>query len=350
MSGGLGPPLALSILAHAGAATALAALGAAWLAGSPAVPPAPPALYVDLLHPIVAMSDGHEARDGAPHLKGATAPPRLPESAPRASVRATMPAPPGATAAVADTPIAEPATLTRTEPEMPRPPVVPGSPTHRDVSMPPPTVTTETHASPPGAFSPLAGDFARGARATALSSGAVDDRASGPSSVDGGPSSRSPGAEPRPDSGGTAHGIGAASPGGTSSSAGGSAPNTPDTVNEGTALARLSPAGQGSGGAPDSGVPPEYESYVRALRQRIQERLVYPWAAVRRAQQGVVELELRVGADGRLIAVEVVAGASADALRTAAVTAVRGSAPFPFPAGLVGRALVIRLPVEFRLR
>jgi protein TonB len=89
---------------------------------------------------------------------------------------------------------------------------------------------------------------------------------------------------------------------------------------------------------------------VRALRQRIQDRLVYPWTAVRRGQQGVVELELRLGSDGRLVAVEVVAGTSADTLRVAAVAAVRGSAPFPFPPGLAGRPLVIRLPVEFRLR
>jgi TonB family protein len=89
---------------------------------------------------------------------------------------------------------------------------------------------------------------------------------------------------------------------------------------------------------------------VRGLRERIQQRLAYPSAAVRRGQQGMVELEVRVGPDGRLAAVEVVAGTSVDTLRTAAVAAVRGSAPFPFPPGLAGRPLVIRLPVEFRLR
>jgi TonB family protein len=64
----------------------------------------------------------------------------------------------------------------------------------------------------------------------------------------------------------------------------------------------------------------------------------------------VVELEVRVGAEGRLVGVEVVAGAHAETLRTAAVTAVRGAAPFPFPPGVPGRPLVIRLPVEFQLR
>jgi TonB family protein len=116
----------------------------------------------------------------------------------------------------------------------------------------------------------------------------------------------------------------------------------------GVDLARVSPGE--APGAPAAAFPPEYESYVRALRERIQQRLAYPSAAVRRGQQGMVELELRVGVDGRLTAVEIVAGTSVDAFRTAAVAAVRGSAPFPFPPGLEGRPLVIRLPVEFRLR
>jgi protein TonB len=89
---------------------------------------------------------------------------------------------------------------------------------------------------------------------------------------------------------------------------------------------------------------------VRALRQRVQDRLVYPWTAVRSGQHGVVELEVRLGSDGRLAAVEVVAGTSVSTLRAAAVSAVRGAAPFPFPPGFPPRPLVIRLPVEFRLR
>jgi TonB family protein len=119
----------------------------------------------------------------------------------------------------------------------------------------------------------------------------------------------------------------------------------------GASIARLTPGGGEQGRGPaDGALPPEYEAYVRALRQRVEERLRYPWIAVRRRQQGVVEVELRVGPDGRLVSVEVVAGPSADALHVAAVSAVRGATPFPFPAGLPPRPLVIRLPVEFRLR
>jgi TonB family protein len=115
-------------------------------------------------------------------------------------------------------------------------------------------------------------------------------------------------------------------------------------------VARSTPRDAQASGAGDGLVPPQYEAYVRALRQRVQDRLVYPWTAARRGQQGTVELEVRVGAEGHLAGVEVVAGARADTLRAAAVTAVRNAAPFPFPAGVKGRPLVIRLPVEFQLR
>jgi TonB family protein len=353
MSRGFGPPLALSLLAHGGAVTAVAALGAAWLVGSPAAPSSPPALYVDLVHPIVATSDRHETRDAAPRLEGATASPRLPTSGPRPAVRATLPA--GPPADVTDTPLAESAEPTRPGPEVPRHPVMPATPAARDVGAPPPpTVVPELHTSARVSSSPPPRDFA-----ASLSSGFVDGRPSAPPGVDIARPSRNPGAaasgllvtaEPGPDPGDAARAVGAGGANGATSISGANAANAADTASEGTTLARLSPGEKGSGSAPESSVPPEYEAYVRALRQRIQERLVYPWTAVRRAQQGVVELELRVDADGRLIAVEVVMGASADTLRTAAVTAVRGSAPFPFPAGPTGRPLVIRLPVEFRLR
>jgi len=147
------------------------------------------------------------------------------------------------------------------------------------------------------------------------------------------------------ETGGTGASSGASDRSGTASGSGASS----DPAG-GMSVARLTPGGGGEGSAPNGAIPPEYEAYVRALRQRVQERLQYPWTAVRRGQQGVVEIELRVGPDGRLVAVEVVAGPTADALRVAAVSAVRGAAPFPFPAGLPPRPLVIRLPVEFRLR
>jgi len=106
----------------------------------------------------------------------------------------------------------------------------------------------------------------------------------------------------------------------------------------------------GSVGSGGGAVPPEYEGYVRSLRERVQRRLVYPWQAARLGQQGTVELEVRVNQDGRLADVLVLDASGPAALRTAAVQAVRAAGPFPFPEGLPPRGLVIRLPVMFRLR
>ena len=64
MSRGLGGALTLSILAHGGAVATIGVVGAAWLTGPPLAPP-PAALYVDLVHPVVATSDRHEAADAS---------------------------------------------------------------------------------------------------------------------------------------------------------------------------------------------------------------------------------------------------------------------------------------------
>jgi len=103
-------------------------------------------------------------------------------------------------------------------------------------------------------------------------------------------------------------------------------------------------------GGAGGGVPPEYDPYVRALRQRIQERLAYPSLAVRQGLSGTVELELSLDSGGRLSAVTVVGREAPGVLREAAIRAVRGATPFPFPPGLGARPLTIRLPVVFELR
>jgi len=94
-------------------------------------------------------------------------------------------------------------------------------------------------------------------------------------------------------------------------------------------------------------LPPEYDAFVRALRQRIQERLEYPRLAVRRGLEGTVEIELHLGPDGRVAEVR---AEGAELLREAAIRAVRDATPFPFPPDLVPRPLLIRLPVRFELR
>jgi protein TonB len=108
-------------------------------------------------------------------------------------------------------------------------------------------------------------------------------------------------------------------------------------------VAGLSP---GRGG----GIPAEYEAHVRAFRRRIQERLRYPALAVRRGLQGTVELEVRLDAAGRLLAVESTGREVASLLRDSAIQAVRDATPFPLGPGLERRALTIRLPIVFELR
>ena len=125
MSRGLGGALTLSILAHGGAVATIGVVGVAWLAGPPPAPP-PAALYVDLVHPVVATSDRHEPADsstvrsriGRPGTsvgRGARAPSDavLPPHTPVAAPGAPGMTPPGTGSAA---------------PEVPRPPTVPVSP------------------------------------------------------------------------------------------------------------------------------------------------------------------------------------------------------------------------------
>jgi protein TonB len=100
----------------------------------------------------------------------------------------------------------------------------------------------------------------------------------------------------------------------------------------------------------EDAVPAEYEGYVRELRRRVRERLVYPWLAVRRGVTGTVEVHMELDASGGLVALSAVGGAAPRILREAALDAVRDAAPFPRPPGLTPRALTIRLPVVFELR
>jgi TonB family protein len=362
-----GTPLALSIVAHAGAVATVLVFGAAWLLGSPGAP-APPALYVDLVHPVVATSDRPGTGDGAG--------PRHPAErsrnggvAPR-SQRGGMPSTEKTTGSPVPTitpaPTIDPPGAVSAAPEVPRPPtapVAPRAPAVAQTSVPSAASVAERPAPLPRvAAAPSPASVDPGPRGPAADIGATPSLALPPTSAPVAPSGDSgvgrhatPGSSTTGARESSERGAGVPAntgPGGLpdgsgpASSARGGAP----AAGDGAGVARLSPGDGQAGDVPPGAIPPEYEAFVRTLRQRVQERLVYPWAAVRRGQQGVVELEVRLGADGRLVGVEVVAGVGADALRGAAVSAVRSSAPFPFPPGLMARALVVRLPVEFRLR
>ena len=372
MTRGLGTALALSLLAHGGAVATVGVLGAAWLAGSRPTPP-PVALFVDLVQPVVATSDRIAPGD-------ASAPrPRSVRAAWSESPGVAVPMPRAQSDVVQSPAVAPVTTVDPTSesdgpasvtPDVPPPlaapvPPAPGGartespPTgaagvHAPPVVPPalPTLAPAPSAAPVAAGSPASdtGPSPRwalvpGPVAAAISGDPVGTRSSPTAAA---PAPRlSPGPEPNSSRAGRESAIPfGVRPTGEVNAVG----SRPPDQSGATSVARLVPGEAQPSGAPEGAIPPEYESYVRALRQRIQDRLVYPWMAVRRGQQGVVELEVRLGPEGRLVGVEVVAGPTAEALRRAAVAAVRGSAPFPFPPGVEGRPLVIRLPVEFRLR
>ena len=363
MNRGLGAWLALSVLVHGGAVAALAVLGAAWLIGAPPAP-STSALYVDLVDPVIATSDRSQSSNGpAPRapgersrIGGSASRERLPGSPSTQTVGVAPepkvpPAPPASAAGsptaasdvprppeapVAPRPAAASSDSSARAPVVarPAPPARVAAPPSLATADPPPHgAALETTISPSLALPPVAVPTAPSADSNAGQPAALGSSTAGQGDTQGvnGPAATGPRDLPQ--------GSGA------STSGDGSGP-----ARGGADLARLSSGDGQAGGASGGGIPPEYEPYVRALRQRVQDRLVYPWTAVRRGQQGVVELEVRLGADGGLVAVEVVTGVSADALREAAVSAVRTSAPFPFPPGLAARPLVVRLPVEFRLR
>jgi protein TonB len=342
----LGASFAVSILAHGGAVAALAVLGTAWLVGSP---PArePAALYVDLAEPVVATPDRHEAVDApAARLRAARSRPSATPPAP--PVSRDMPGSADTPAAVTVPPMVAAEIPASARSEVPRPPPAPVAPPDSTAMAVPSSPATPSPGdavatSPASDTDPTATRAIVAGGTGAPASGLADDRLATPMP---GSAARRPSRGPVP--GKLAWPFEA----GPAGQVAGAVPQSgdPGGADGSPRVARL-PSGESQERSnSDGALPPEYESYVRSLRQRVQERLAYPRTAVRRGQQGVVELEVRVGSDGRLVAVEVVAGVDADTLRRAAVAAVRGSAPFPFPPDLAARPLVIRLPVEFRLR
>jgi TonB family protein len=330
--------LGLSLVLHASLAVALRGLRL----GAPSRVDPLPRLVVDLVEPIVALP---AARPPAP----GTAAPR--PTRPAAERRAAPASPPSAAAAPpAEVPRARgPAPASLPAPDAPPPapappPAVTAAPVGASAASPgPPSLApapreaeARSIGDAPATVAPLAGTPGAGAPAPAR--GAVMELAAGHGVAtaergDGGGAART--------ATGSSAGVAA---GGEVGRAAGHEVRTAGGGGEAADLVAELPAGR------PGAIPPEYDGYVRALRRRIQERLVYPWLAVRQGIQGAVELEVQLDAAGRLGDVAVVGRPGAGVLREAAVRAVRDATPFPFPPGLVARALTIRLPIVFELR
>ena len=388
--------LLVSLCLHSGIASVLRALGP----GRPTDDPGALPLYVDLVEPVVVVSDtlARPALRLAPAPARAPLPARPPERtatrsateaereappvsseaaavpSPPALVLAAPPAPPAAPVAPPPAPRASPARVPDVDLGSPRPvrpaparPVVdepargpapgparPADPVIAGSAVAPLAASPEVERGPatrPETPRP-AGE--EGTRADGLGQGRESGRGGAeaglvvPGSAALGPRAGTVGPEAgtiRPGASAIARGAGTADAGAGHGGAGGGREDAP-TAGRGRTGGEVASLPGGRAGA----IPPEYEGYVRRLRQRIQERLVYPWLAVRRGLSGVIELEVRLDAGGRLLSVDVAGPEGPRILRDAAAQAVREATPFPFPSGLTPRPLTIRLPVVFELK
>jgi TonB family protein len=327
--------LVLSLALHAGLAATLRGLGFGPepVAKARDLPP----LFVDLGEPIVAVSSpASRATPSSPSADRAARPAARPP-APRPAPRAEPPAPtPEAPVPVESgrPPAVEPPRPPDSPAPLPGAPAPPASdsPAAAPIAPADPTPAPEPAGASGGGPRPDSFESAE-AGGTPVASGADPTPATSPAAADTGPRA-----------------------------AGGSAGSVPTRADPERASAATS-GGEGGGAASASreeiaalpgghgaAIPPEYDTYVRALRRRIQERLVYPWLAIRQRVQGTVELEIRIGVDGRLAGVSATSRESPAVLREAAVRAVRDATPLAFPSGLMTRALTIRLPVVFELQ
>lgn len=351
--------LALSLALHGALALTLRGLG---LGPAPSPGELPP-LFVDLVEPLVAVPGAPRAerpvtpRSVARPLADRLAAPRAPSSRSGEGPRTERPAP---ALARVPTEIVPPLT-----PPVP-PPVPVVSPEAVGAGVAAPPLTAPDARAVPGvpARRPDAERGGSGGGATPPAEGGVvgvptSDAGAG-DAVTGTGRSPKVGMDPTEEAESVGARIGRGPDVGRADrpwgALGGPAPAKADHGGDAQGAHR---AAAGAGGADESaalspgrgrGIPPEYDAYVRALRRRIQERLGYPWLAVRRGVQGSVELEVQLDAGGRLARVTVVGREPASLLRDAAIQAVRDATPFPLPPGLATRALTIRLPVVFELR
>ena len=100
--------------------------------------------------------------------------------------------------------------------------------------------------------------------------------------------------------------------------------------------------------AVDSGA---MKGYANLLSQMIAQKKSYPRLARMRHWEGVTELRLQIGADGKLKELSIIHSSGFSVLDEHALRMVQESQPLPeAPAALRGRDFAINVPVVFRLR
>ena len=256
------------------------------------------------------------------------APPRKP-----APARSAPPIPAVALAAAAQPPRVEAPTPAASpmgsEPVRPAPePLRPASEPVRPTLDPPLVPLSRiVETSPPTGLVPTGGESG--------ASAAVAPRLSERSAAGGreGAARSSPGAR-RPGAGVSLSDMGGGAAGGGAGS----------EARDGSPLALAVARGGGDSASGD------YAGYYDTLRRRIHESLSYPPAARRRGAAGTVVVDVEIEPTGAVGRVTLVASSSHAMLDEAALEAVRGLPPVPFPSGVPPRRLRVRLPVVFELR
>ena len=93
------------------------------------------------------------------------------------------------------------------------------------------------------------------------------------------------------------------------------------------------------------------ERYLFELRQAIDQEKRYPAAAREMRQEGRVEVEFQIRADGRFEALRLAALSPYERLNTAALKLIESIGEFrPLPAELGAGPLIVRLPIDYILR
>lgn len=93
----------------------------------------------------------------------------------------------------------------------------------------------------------------------------------------------------------------------------------------------------------------EWESYLAELRGRIETAHAYPEGARRRGQEGRVAVRVVVGADGRILSVELAEASPFPLLNRAAEQTIRSLSLPPLPPQL-GERLEVTVPLVYHLK
>lgn len=93
------------------------------------------------------------------------------------------------------------------------------------------------------------------------------------------------------------------------------------------------------------------KEYVNAVTKRVQNNVVYPWAAKQGEMQGTVKLELAIDSTGKLLEVKVKESSGFSIFDENAASMVKRLSPYPaFPAELAQKDLRIEIPIAYKLK